>query len=163
MAMHGGMMGLMMQVAAVKGIDPSRVDSTDLLERKEVGEAMATVGKKSNSSPNDKNIDGRTVFRWLEEGDPAITLVYNGFIQTLAMLVFNLQMTLDPERTVIGGGVSRQPMLIPDICAEVEKIRAFLAPLAKTPEVHLAPCKFLAEANLVGAMYNYLLHFGPTP
>lgn len=164
MCMPAAMMGLTMQVAIAKGVDPSTLEAGALIKRAGEGltKAAGGSGAAGDAAPEapQVKIDGPQIFKWLEEGDPAVTAIYRRFIEHLALMVYNIQVIYDPERIVIGGGVSRQERLIPDIQAEVNKIKDMIK-VVPTPEVELGACKFLSDANLVGAMYNYMIHFHP--
>ncbi len=79
-------------------------------------------------------MDGIQYFKWLEEGDPAVPAIYQQFIQGL----------------------------VPDIRREMDQFYGGShSDLLLSRKVDIAPCKFLAEANLVGATYNYLIHYYP--
>ena len=158
---HSGMMGILSKVIIAKNIDPTYQDNAELLG---VLKAFGMVGTDAEGGEEKLKIkvDGVQFFKWLEEGDPIIQKIYEEFIQGLAWLAINIEMFYDPERIVIGGGLSRQPRIVPDIRDEVDKF--FKGPnsgLLGSRYVEVAPCKFLAEANMVGAMYNYLIHYHP--
>lgn len=151
--MQGGMLGLMSGVARAKGIDPARMQKTRALK-------YAGGAQKDTQPPPEARIDGQTVFEWIAQGDPDVVPVYTRFIQALAMLIFNLQVVYDPELIAVGGGVSRQARLLPDIQAELERITGGVT-ITAMPKAVITPCHFLSDANLVGAMYNYLTRFHP--
>lgn len=168
------MAGLTMAVAMAKGIDMSTLETAALTEhikekegidlgKEMTGEAGAEDTVKAESDSQVK-VDGPQIFRWLEEGDPVVTAIYQNFISHLSLLAYNLQVIYDPDKIVFGGGVSRQPRLVKDIQAEMEHTFQQLGsmgiplPMVK-PEI--AACKFTSDANLVGAVYNYLIHHAP--
>lgn len=167
------MMGLTMAVAMAKGIDPSTLETATLMENaKEKANFDLAEGLSGEEAPaaeaapqtEQVRVDGPQIFKWLEEGDPVVTAIYQNFIDHLVYMAFNLQITLDPDKIVFGGGVTRQPRLIKDIQAGMDKIfevtngmgipMPFVAPT-------LGTCEFLSDANLVGATYNYMIHHHP--
>lgn len=179
----GAMAGLTMGVAMAKGVDLSQLESGALMQhvsekagegavegvaekmaeaggRTVAGDATGQAGAGEMAGAGQVKIDGPQIFKWLEEGDPVVAAVYENFICHLGMLVYNIQCLYDPDRIAIGGGVSRQERLIPDIRAEVGRIKDSIK-MVPTPEVDLSSCHFMSDANLVGAMYNYLLHTRP--
>ena len=167
MCIPGAMMGLTMAVAAAKGVDRSTLETAAL--QKNVGEktgidmkeGLADQAEAPENTGEQMKIDGPQIFKWLEEGDPVVTGIYQNFISHLALMAYNLQVVYDPEKIVFGGGVSRQERLVPDIRAEVDKIFEALGSLIPVVKPELGNCQFLSDANLVGAMYNYLIHHKP--
>ncbi len=173
MCIPGAMMGLTMAVAAAKGVDLSTLETAALQKNasEKVGISMdgafseGTVAKNESSEKAAEEaqpkIDGPQIFKWLEEGDPVVTGIYQNFISHLALMTYNLQVVYDPEKIIFGGGVSRQERLVPDIRAEVNKIFEALGSLIPVLKPELGNCQFLSDANMVGAMYNYLIHHKP--
>lgn len=156
--MSAAMMGLIPKVATAKGYDLSVVE-TGLLKRDDVRELVEDTDADTKRQA-DIVIDGYQIFKWLEEGDPVVEKIYDEFIKTLTLLVFNLQVTYDPEKISIGGGVSAQPRLIKDLRAELEKIEKGIT-LVPLPKVNVDVCHFRGDANLTGAMYNFLVRYAP--
>lgn len=155
MCVHAAMMGLTAEAAAAKGYGRSTLES-GLLRRSDANRFLSADVKDGGSGPAEKIVvDGRLVFKWLEEGDPAIVEIYRKFIQHIGMMLFNLQVVYDPEKIAVGGGISREARLIPDIQAELDRIQQPLIQ-AGAPAVTLVPCKYLGDANMVGAMFNYM-------
>ena len=135
---------LLMMVANAKGLAPAQF---------EISAFMA----QGEPDPNLPIYTGKDVFRWIDEGDPVTCAVYEKWLANLAQVIINLKMVIDPQKIVIGGGVSRNPRLLNDIKAEYSK----LTPMMKAfgmPETELDVCTFSADANMVGAVYNWLLH-----
>ncbi len=159
---HCGMLGLLVKVTIAKNVDLLYQDSPELMNT--IAAFGYTIADSGSSEGKLKvKVDGIQLFKWLEEGDPAVTAIYQQFIQGLAMLAINIEMFYDPERIVFGGGLSRQPRLVPDIRAEMDRFfkRPRVMELLGNRDVEIAPCEYLADANLVGAMYNYLIHHYP--
>lgn len=104
-----------------------------------------------------KDVDGKKIFNWILEGDEECKEILSSVCHQIAVQIYNIQCFLDPERICIGGGISKQPLLI-------ETIKKKLDELYKTipfdfPHVEIAPCRFYNDSNLIGALYNYKLHF----
>lgn len=108
----------------------------------------------------DEPLDGRRFFAKVLEGEAGAKQALEQFCRQVAMQIFNLSVLLNLEKVAIGGGISKQPIL-------VETIRAQLVQLEKTspwakfgiklPLADVVPCHFSSEANQIGAMYSYLL------
>jgi predicted NBD/HSP70 family sugar kinase len=160
MCMHAAMMGLTMKSAAAKGYDRSALES-GALRQNTLGEIYSTkTASDGKNPPKNEIVDGRLVFKWLEEGDTEIVAVYKDFIEHIGMMLFNIQVVFDPEKIAIGGGISKEPRLIPDIRAELDRIRQPIAE-AGAPDITLVSCKYLGDANMVGAMFNFLQNHNP--
>ncbi len=159
--MHCGMMTFTMRVAAAKGADIAGAEGLTKLMQDKLPEGAEALGVNAPKHHDAPAVDGVQIFKWLDEGDPVVLPIYEDYIKHLAMLLYNLQVVYDPEKIVVGGGVSRQPRLIPDLRAELAKIAPALF-FVPVPTVTLDACHFLADANLYGAMKNYLERFLPS-
>ena len=153
-------MGLCVQVALAKKADFTLLDNYELLAMF-FGEEFVKEhsGAEIAEGLEGVVVDGIQVFKWLDEGDPVVTEIYNRFLQRVAWLANVVEMIYDPELIAIGGGISRQERLVPDIQKAIDAFGENLGMPA--PKVKVVPCKFLSDANLYGAMYNYLIHHHP--
>lgn len=68
------------------------------------------------------------------------------------MQLYNLQYIYDPEIILIGGGISKQPLLIKMINEAIDDINKQTNQLV-IPQVNT--CKFYNNANLIGALYHF--------
>ena len=100
-----------------------------------------------------ESINGEDVFRWANAGDPDVLRVLDRFTAATAVMLRNLQLIFDPERIAIGGGISRQPLLLEYIQRNLDYINR-LAARHGMPKPQVTTCRFFNEANLVGA-YAY--------
>lgn len=100
---------------------------------------------------------GMEIFDMANKGDPAVLAAVDEFCRLLAIQIYNIQAFADPERIVIGGGISAQPLLFELLNKHLDRIftaeKDFALPVAR-PEV--MPCKYRNNANLIGALYAYL-------
>lgn len=97
---------------------------------------------------------GKEVFQLAEEGDLIAKEEVATFYTYLARGIYNLQYSFDPEIILIGGGISNKVGLIEKLDEEFGKILqtvkiAPFKPIIKT-------CDFKNDANLIGAVFNYL-------
>ncbi len=76
------------------------------------------------------------------------------FTRGIAHMIINLQVIYDPDRFVIGGGISRQPLLL----QYIKKNLNYFYTQFKWPgmKADVTTCKFFNDANLIGA-YSYFL------
>lgn len=100
-----------------------------------------------------KKLDGKTVFALADEDDPVASDERQTLIHSLALAIYNVQQSFDPEKIVIGGGIPNNPELIPLLNQEIEKLRKQFNPDSIKPEIVL--CKLKSDANLRGAVANF--------
>ena len=105
-------------------------------------------------------IDGKKVFELYHEGNEAIHQVITDFGFETGKLIFNLCTVLNLQKVAIGGGISSQDCLIESIKAGTDRawaecpVRMYKPLVVFKPEI--AVCEFHNDANLIGAMYQYL-------
>ena len=122
------------------------------------GQSLSTNGTAVNtaarfSKEKGTTISGKELFDLADAGDVAAMEALNGMYDHLAEALYNLQVSIDPEMIIIGGGISART----DV---TEAIRMRLATLL---EANLVPgamplvkaCTFQNNANLIGAAVNY--------
>ncbi|MCR5526240.1 MAG: ROK family protein [Lachnospiraceae bacterium] len=107
----------------------------------------------------DTKLNGKEFFDILKSGNEIADRVLDEYAMLNAKNILNLNYLLDFEKVAIGGGISRQPVLIERInaavdklCKEADETYGFSLP---RPEIVL--CSYLSDANMVGA-YLYYQH-----
>ena len=113
------------------------------------------VSKKKNIDI--KSLNGYKVFSMIEEGDSDVLEIFEKFTTNIAIQIYNLQCILDPEKFLIGGGISKQPILLEKIKENLEKIYEKIP--FDIPHAVVDTCKYYNDSNLIGALYNYYLQF----
>ena len=103
-------------------------------------------------------INGYDVFRWAEEGDPRVLMALDQFTRSIAHMIVNLQIIYDPDRFAIGGGISRQPLLLEYIRKNLDYFYGQFKWPGQSADV--TTCKFFNDANLIGAYSYFLTRFG---
>ena len=80
------------------------------------------------------------------------------FCMQVAMNIANLTILLDLEKVAVGGGISRQPILIKTIRECLDEIYSDPGPYfdAALPRTEIVSCRYGSEANLVGAYHYYM-------
>ncbi len=122
------------------------------------GENCGTSGicklyaKMKNSPENE--IDGEKFFEAVNGGEEIALTCLDKSTLKIAGQISNLQNILDPEKFAIGGGISAQPKFILSIRENVNKIYDRFS--LNLPRPKIVACKFLNDANLVGAVHNFL-------
>lgn len=100
-----------------------------------------------------KKLDGKTVFALADEDDPVASDERQTLIHSLALAIYNVQQSFDPDKIVIGGGISNNPELIPLLNHEIDYIRKQVNPASIKPEIVL--CSLKSNANLRGAVADF--------
>lgn len=116
-------------------------------------ERLITMAARARGRKED-GVTGFDVFRWAEEGDERVLKVLDKFTRDIAFMMMNLQMIFDPERFAIGGGISRQPLLLEFIEKNLEFYYS-LFPYT-VPRAEVTACRFFNDSNLIGALQYYL-------
>ena len=98
-----------------------------------------------------KDINGLKVFEMIENGDEVVIESYRKWLRKLCIGINNVGFSIDPEKFLIGGGVSGAPRLIPDIKEELRKINPY------TESWKIETCKHFNSSGKIGAVYNYLV------
>lgn len=110
-----------------------------------------------NDDPRyDNGLDGLQFFELLNSGNEIAAKCYDEFLENLCTLAFNIQVVFAPEKIVIGGGICRQPRLIPDIQKRMAEKIAIMQQILPVIDCSIDICKFGNEANQYGALYNFL-------
>lgn len=102
-------------------------------------------------------VTGEKFFQAVSEKDVDALACLDKFTRRVAIKIFNIQMMFDPEKIAIGGGISVQESFIDSIRANVDKI--YIEEIAQhkveMPRAVIVPCKFLNDANLIGALMRW--------
>lgn len=102
----------------------------------------------------EEELDGFKVFEYANNNDEDILKVLDDFTYALAVQITNLQCILDPEVIAIGGGISSQDILVEYIQKNVDKYNKNLP--FNIPKPNVVRCEFRNDANLIGALYNFI-------
>lgn len=94
----------------------------------------------------DAYVDARNIITEMAE-DEGVKAVFDRWIAHLAAVIFNTSTFFNPQRILLGGGISANPVLIPAIEAELAK-----DPNWEHMRCELVVCKYFNEAGLRGAL-----------
>ena len=104
-------------------------------------------------------LDGFKAFEMANQGDMGALNALDEYTKRLTLPIYNLQTILDLELIAIGGGISKQPLLLTYLQKNIDEnyeknpIHSF-SPFVPKPKV--ITCKFYNDANLIGALYHHL-------
>lgn len=120
----------------------------DLVSPVKVAERFSLAkGKEKNE------YSGTDVFKLAKKGDKDALAVVNDFYDHLSLALYNLQFTTDPAMIVLGGGISAEKDLIPELDKRIKE--RLKTSNMDSMEVNLKACHFLHNANLVGAIASF--------
>ncbi len=120
----------------------------------------ALINNYKKLSGEKEDIDGRELFKRYYNGDKCAKEALEQFCEYTAIQILNLGVILNVEKVAIGGGISRQPIVLDLIrkkiieCSANSFITRVCGSNPMIPEV--VNCKYSSSANLVGAVYSYL-------
>ncbi|BCZ46024.1 sugar kinase [Clostridium gelidum] len=118
--------------------------------------ALIDAAAKVKNIPVEE-LDGYKVFEYANNNDEDVLKVLDDFTYKLAVQIFNLQCVLDSDIFAIGGGISAQDILIEYIKKNVEKHHKIFGNF-NVPKPKVVRCEFRNDANLIGALYNFIMH-----
>lgn len=102
-------------------------------------------------------LDGRMIFERANAGDQAVIEAIDAFTKPIARLIYNIQIFYDPEKIAIGGGISRQPLLLELIRKNLDYIYEHMAyPGVMGQKAEVVCCHYLSDSNLVGALRHFM-------
>lgn len=101
-----------------------------------------------------EELDGEKAFSMANCGDENAIAGIREYVKHLAIQINNYQFFFDPEKIVIGGGISVQPLFLQMIKEELRKINAVYP--WELPVAEVEVCKFFNDANLIGAVYVHM-------
>lgn len=100
-----------------------------------------------------KKLDGKTVFELADQDDPVASDVRQTLIHALPVAIYNIQHSFDPEKIVIGGGISNNPKLVSLLNKEIDRLIDDLDLVTLKPDIVL--CTLKSDANLRGAVADF--------
>ncbi|MGJ5635603.1 ROK family protein [Bacillus altitudinis] len=110
--------------------------------------------KEQQGIPQSQQIDGQEIFEKAKH-DPAIEKMIDQWYKRIAIGIYNVATVLNPEKILIGGGVSARPDLIPNIEKHLHTLHAW-----KNIQVTLETCYYFNQAGMKGALYHFLIKEG---
>jgi len=138
-----------------------RASMTGFLTRVAEAKHMRPEEFETAGNAEGNKIGGEEVFGWLEAGDEETAKVYDAWLKDLTWLINMLKSTADPEKIVIGGGVSNNERFMKDLKAYYETYCNFVQ-IPGADVCRLERCEYSADANLAGAAYVWLQKYKET-
>ena len=117
------------------------------------GEFSYLVKMIAKAKGIEEEIDGVQAFEYCNQGDKDALKALEEFCDLTATGLYNLQAIIDPDKIAIGGGISKQPILLEYLQKSLDKIyNSIEIPI---PQVNIVRCKYDNDSNLIGALANY--------
>jgi len=91
---------------------------------------------------------GKELFAALDQAE--VKAVYDNWVRELTRGIYNVAVGIDPDKILIGGGISEQPRLIEDINAVLAEMKQY------DFQWTAAPCLFGNDAGKIGAIYKLI-------
>ncbi|MHC5268295.1 ROK family protein [Enterococcus sp. LJL98] len=116
-------------------------------ELSELGSAVHMARKYSKLKG--KDYTGEEVFALAEQGEVDALAATEELYHYLALGIYNMQYTIDPEYIVLGGGITKKADLLDQIYRKLAVIMNYGQRCPILPKLRIA--KFGNDANLIGA------------
>ncbi len=106
------------------------------------------------SQETGEEVDGKELFARSEKGDALAQQILNEMYDDIAEMIYNLQVSVDPEIVILGGGISARKELPEEIAKRVQQTLTE----EEVPEImpEIVPCQYQNDANLLGAALNFV-------
>lgn len=130
-------------------------DSTLSMRGSVRGGLIKSYAKKVNQ--NWEKLDGKKIFEYAKNGDKIAIETIEEFYTNIAYSIFNLIVSLNPEKVLIGGEISIREDFIEKIEEKLEKIKSEIIDLKNLEFPIIERCKFLNDSGKIGALYNFKL------
>ncbi|WP_417898722.1 ROK family protein [Bacillus haimaensis] len=119
----------------------------------ELGSSSAITRRMKDEAPFYENWTGPLVFEQAKKSHDAAAGSIDTFFHTLALGIFNIQYILDPEKILIGGGVTRQPAFMKELTVRLDEIYTAKPFAAIRPSISI--CHYQDQAQLYGAALGW--------
>jgi beta-glucoside kinase len=114
-----------------------------------LGSTRALVSDASNQL--NYTVTGKEIFHLLKEGNKEILTSLDEFYNALAIGVSNIIHAFAPEKVLIGGGISAQPVVIEEVQKRIYAIRKEALDISKVES-----CYLQNDAGKIGALYHFM-------
>lgn len=130
-------------------------DSTLSMRGSVRGGLIKSYANKVNQ--NWEELDGKKIFEYAENGDKIAIETIDEFYTNIAYSIFNLIVSLNPEKVLIGGEIAVREDFIERVKEKLEKLKSEIVDLKNLEFPTIERCKFLNDSGKIGALYNFKL------
>ena len=119
----------------------------------------ALIKMYQTKSGDDRVTNGKQFFEKYHQGNNDAIEVFDIFAKNIAVQLMNLGIILNCEKIAVGGGISKQEILVKKINEKMDESGLYSTFNLREvnclrPEV--VNCTYSSNANLIGAVYSYL-------
>ena len=119
----------------------------------ELASPVTTAQRFGQSHLGNPELTGKELFELAEAGNGQAQEAVDRMYGALARGIVNLSVSFNPDKVLIGGGLSRRPDLVEVL---TEKVQQLLKQVGATDLViPIEICQFNNQANLVGAVVHF--------
>lgn len=112
--------------------------------------------KKGVFNLADWQTDIPTILKEAKSGGGIAQESFNEFYQNVAVTILNITVMYDPERILIGGGVSANEEIMANVKQAVNYLFTRYTDVSAVGAPEILPCKFRNSAGILGAVYHYI-------
>lgn len=143
--LHGGEFGYM--------IAEFNFETHEMHTWSDVGSTVAVVKNVAKAKGIDaSSLNGQDIFDHYHD-DPVYAKYVDQYYYILANGIYNLQYAYDPQKIVIGGGISARSDLLDEVNQRLDVIFKTFTHAKVRPTVFT--CQYQNEANLLGALFHF--------
>nr|TXF83288.1 ROK family protein [Alkalicoccus halolimnae] len=92
-----------------------------------------------------EKVTGEMVFQAYDEKEPAAVHIVEDFYRSLAIGIFNINSFLNPQKILIGGGITSRPSFI-------RELQSHLSYVDNVFHAEIELCRFKNDAGMIGAL-----------
>ena len=101
----------------------------------------------------EREISGEAFMAMVKEGNIKAAVLLDEYMDAFTNVLFSLQMLLDPQRFVIGGGISADTLFMETMQRKYEEIYEMFG--ITVPHADIVSCKYRNTSNIIGALALY--------
>ncbi len=105
------------------------------------------------SEETGKQVSGIDLFELKEQGDKKATAALETMYEHIAQILYNIQVSIDPEMIILGGGISARAELATELSQRLARLLDEEGVGDILPEI--VTCHYQNNANLIGAALNF--------
>lgn len=121
----------------------------------ETWELWADIGSTYRTTQlYSRPVDGLTLVSFSQQGDTLATNVLKEMAKKLAVMAYNIQHFLDPEKIIVGGGISESAIFMDLVRQELNLLCQSIPSTLRIPI--LESCHFGNQAHLIGATRHWM-------
>lgn len=101
-------------------------------------------------------LNGKILFEAANNGQIAALDAIDQYTKGIVSGILSLQIILDTEKIAIGGGISKQPLLLESLRKNMNQYIGQMRAYIPCGDPKIESCTFGNDANMIGALYHYL-------